>query len=252
MNMPNPIKPNLKTEILPILFILVSIVFSFYFYANFPERVATHWNFAGEPDGWSGKGFAAFFFPAFMIIMYLLLLFLPSTDPKKDRYDEFKGVYHIFKGYFAFFFALIYFIASLNNIGFNFNVGLFVSIGVGLLFIVIGNYLGKVKRNWFLGIRTPWTLSSEEVWNKTHRFGGKLFIVIGIVMMLTGISPTKWRVIIFIPSLIIFFFAIFAYSYIVYLKEKNASTSSAQGKKNNGQQITANRQEMIENDIKKH
>lgn len=218
--MKNPIKPNLKTEILPIIFILISIISSFYFYANFPARVVTHWNFAGEPDGWSNRGFAAFFFPGMMIIIYLLLLFLPMTDPKKDRYNEFKRVYHIFKGYFLFFFALIYFVASLNNIGFKYDVGIFVSLGVGLLFIVIGNYLGKVKRNWFLGIRTPWTLSNEEVWNKTHRFGGKLFMAIGLIMMIIGISPIDWRMILFIPSIIILVFGILAYSYIIYLREQ--------------------------------
>lgn len=218
--MGNPIKPSLKTEIVPIIFVLISIVSSFYFFRLFPDRVVTHWNFAGEPDGWSSRGFAAFFFPGFMIAMYLLLLFLPITDPKKDRYGEFRKVYHIFKGYFVFFFTLIYFVASLNNIGFKFDVGIIVSAGVGLLFIVIGNYLGKVKRNWFLGIRTPWTLSNDEVWNKTHRFGGKLFMIMGVIIMFIGISPTKLRIVLFVPSLIILLFGILAYSYIIYLKEQ--------------------------------
>jgi uncharacterized membrane protein len=218
--MSNPIKPTIKSEIFSLLLIAISIVASFYFYAHFPEQVITHWNFAGQPNGWSGRGFAAFFLPVLLIGMYLLFIFIPCLDPKKERYGEFAKVYNIFRNFILFFLVLIYFIASLNNIGFKLDVGIWVSATVGLLFIILGNYLGKLKTNWFVGIRTPWTLSSEIVWNKTHRFGGKVFIIGGLLMIFAGLAPLTWRLPIFVADIIILLFGTVVYSYVVYLREK--------------------------------
>ena len=218
--MNNPIKPIIKSEIFSWALILISVASSFYFYQHFPDRVITHWNFAGVPNGWSGRGVGAFSIPAVLIGMYLLLLFIPLLDPRKERYAEFVKPYSVFRNFILFIMTLIYFISSFNNLGFNFNVGMWVSGAVGLLFIVLGNYLGKIKMNWFVGIRTPWTLSSEVVWNKTHRFGGKVFILAGIVMFLTSLAPMSWRLPLFVFDLIILLFGTIVYSYIVYLAEK--------------------------------
>ena len=147
--MANPIKPNLKTEIIPLIILVLLIPLSFYFYANFPEKVPTHWNFEGEVDGWSGRTFGAFFFPAIIWGIYLLLLFIPIIDPKKNRYQEFLKVYHITKGIMVVLFAGIYIIASLHGMGLNEPVNIFVPSGIGVLFIVLGNYMGKIKSNWF-------------------------------------------------------------------------------------------------------
>ncbi|MDD4901663.1 MAG: SdpI family protein [Patescibacteria group bacterium] len=216
----NPIKLTIKSELFSILLIAISIAASFYFYAHFPDRVITHWDFAGEPNGWSGRAFAAFFFPALFIAMYLLFIFLPMLDPKKDRYAEFAKIYNVFRNLILAVLVVVYFVASFNNLGVNSNVGLWVPGVIGLLFIVLGNYLGKIKRNWFVGIRTPWTMSSETVWNKTHRFGGKVFIFGGVLMIITGFAPLSWRLPIFIADIIILLFGTIIYSYLVYRKEK--------------------------------
>ena len=94
--MTNPIKPTLKTEILPLLVLVAAIISSFYFYSHFPERIPTHWSFAGEVDGWGTRS-TAFIIPAVMAGMYLLFMVLPFLDPKKERYEQFRKVYHIFK-----------------------------------------------------------------------------------------------------------------------------------------------------------
>lgn len=218
--MSNPIKLSIKSEFLSWIIIAISIAASFYFYAHFPERVITHWGMNGEPDGWSGRAFAAFFFPALFIAIYFLFVFLPKLDPKKERYAEFAKVYDIFRNFILAFMAVIYFIASFSNLGVNLNINFFVPAAVGLLFIVLGNYFGKIKPNWFVGIRTPWTLSSETVWNKTHRFGGKVFILGGAVMMISGIVPLAWRLPLFITNIIVLLLGTVVYSYIVYLQEK--------------------------------
>ena len=216
----NPIKPTIKTEFFSLLLIAISIAASFYFYAHFPERVVTHWNFAGEPNGWSGRAFAAFFFPALFIGMYVLFLVLPRLDPQKARYEEFAKIYNIFRNFILAALVAIYFIASGNNLGAKIDIGLLIPMIIGALFLVLGNYFGKIKRNWFVGIRTPWTLSSEEVWNKVHRFGGKVFMFCGIIMFLTGFAPVSWRLPLFIADIIILLFGTMVYSYIVYWKEK--------------------------------
>ena len=218
--MSNPIKPTIKSEFFSLLLIAIAIVASFYFYAHFPTQVVTHWDFAGRPNGWSGRGFAAFFLPVLLIAMYLLFIFIPYLDPKKERYAEFARVYNIFRNFILFFLLVIYFIASLNNIGNNLDVGIWVTVMIGLLFIILGNYMGKLKMNWFVGIRTPWTLSSETVWNKTHRVGGKIFILGGLLMIAAGLVPLAWRLPIFIADIIMLLFGTIVYSYIVYLQEK--------------------------------
>lgn len=218
--MSNPIKLTIKSELFSWIVIAISIVASFYFYAHFPERVITHWNYAGVPDGYSGRAFGAFLFPALFIGLYLMFVFLPKLDPKKERYAEFANVYNVFKNLILAVMVVIYFMASLSNLGFNINIGLCIPAIIGLLFIGLGNYFGKIKRNWFVGIKTPWTMSSETVWNKTHRFGGKVFIVSGVIMILMGFLPVAWRLPLFFADIIVLLLGTVVYSYIAYLQEK--------------------------------
>jgi len=214
----NPIKPTLKTEIIPIILILLGGAASFYFYANFPDKVPTHWNYKGEVDAYSGKAFGAFFFPALNLGIYLLFLGIPYLDPRKSRYQEFAKVYHIFKAIFVLFMTLLYFYTGLAGLGYPVSIGVVIPAAVGILFIVIGNYTAKIKSNWFMGIRTPWTLSNEEVWNKTHRLGGKIFILLGLIMIFGTFLPGEifWKV--FIISVIGGSLIPIIYSYLLYRK----------------------------------
>jgi len=216
--MANPIKPNFKTEFIPILLILLSIIASFYFYDHFPEKVPTHWNYKGQIDGWSGKTFAAFFSPGLNLIMYLLFLAFPYLDPKKDRYADFARVYHVFKGLLITVMTVIYFYIGLAGLGYELPVAVVIPAAIGVLFVVLGNYFGKIKPNWFMGIRTPWTLSNEEVWNKTHRLGGKLFMLMGFFMILGTILPPAifWGFFIFGTVIVALIPAI--YSFIIFKK----------------------------------
>jgi uncharacterized membrane protein len=218
--MANPIKPTLKTEMLPLLLIVITLVSAVYFYGHLPERIATHWNFAGQVDGYGSGKIQSIVLPLMLIGMYILFLVFPYLDPKKERYEQFSKVYHIFKDIILILFAIIYFIVGFNGLGYNLPVGVITPILIGLLFIIMGNYMSKIKRNWFMGIRTPWTLSSEEVWNKTHRFGGKMFILAGLLMMAETIMPNAWKLAVFILMMIILLVGTIGYSYIVYLKEK--------------------------------
>lgn len=218
--MNSPIKPTIKTEIIPIILIILSFVLGLYFYALFPERAAIHWNFQGEADGWGPRGFAAFLLPFTMIGMYLLFLFIPYLDPHKKRYQEFARVYHIFKAAIVGFFFLIFIFVGLFNLGYPVRINLIVPIGAGALFIILGHYMSQIKMNWFSGIRTPWTLSSEKVWNKTHQVGGWLFIIFGIVLILNPFLPKRIAQPLFWLMIFLAVFGTMAYSYWLYRKEQ--------------------------------
>jgi len=216
----SPIKPTIKTEALPIIMVILSIISSFYFYANFPEQIATHWNFEGQVDGYSSKAIGAFLFPLIIFGIYLMFLVLPYIDPRKERYNQFIKTYYIFKNVIIGFMFIIYITTGLANLGYPIDIGIVVPILVGILFIVIGNYMGKIKYNWFMGIKTPWTLSSENVWNKTHRVGGWLFIALGIIMLVMPILPKTIIAPIFFTGIIITVVGSFLYSYFLYRIEK--------------------------------
>lgn len=218
--MPNPTKPSLKTEIFPVIILVITLIASFYFYANFPDRVPTHWNIAGEVDGWSSRWLGAFLIPTIITGMYFLFLGLPYLDPKKDRYAEFAKVYHIFKTAIILLMALIYFITGLNALGYKVSVEFWIPLLIGILFIIMGSYMPKIKPNWFMGIRTPWTLSSEEVWNKTHRLGGKIFIIGGLLMTAMYFLPISWRLPLFIFIIVLILVGTMGYSYVLYRSEQ--------------------------------
>lgn len=217
--MKSPIKINLKSEIFPLALLAISAVASVYFYQHSPDIIVTHWNFRGQADGFASKGFGSFFFPGLLVFIYLLMLAVPFFDPKRDSYKEFEKPYQIFRYAFMVILSAVYWATGLYNIGYNINIGITVAFLVGLLMIIIGNYLGKLKKNWFVGIKTPWTLSSDDVWTKTHRLGGILFIIFGLVIMIAPFLPETFALIIFIGWTAALIFGTFGYSYWLYRKE---------------------------------
>lgn len=215
-----PIKINFKTEIVLWLIIVLSFGLALYGYQNLPDQIASHWNFRGEVDGYASKTFGAWFGPILLIGMYALFIILPYFDPQKKRYEEFATTYNIFRFIIIFFFFLIYAATLLFNLGYPLDIGKLIPALIGILFIIMGNYLGKIKFNWFMGIRTPWTMSSENVWNKTHRYGGWLFVALGIVIILDPFLPETLGLITFIAAIVAMILGTFGMSYYFYRKEK--------------------------------
>ncbi len=217
--MSNPIKPTIKTEWFAIVFIILAFLSAVYFYQRFPEQVPTHWNFQGEVNGYSSPLIAAFMIPLIMVVLYLVFLFIPYLDPKKDQYTSFAMIYHKFKDLILVFLFIIYLLVGINSTGQPINIGFWMPIIVGILFVSIGGLLEKVKMNWFLGIRTPWTLSSETVWAKTHKLSSRVLMLAGFLMALTAFVPVKIKVILFILAIALIVLALPIYSYILYAQE---------------------------------
>ena len=216
-----PIKLNIKTEAVPVILVIASWIFAVYFYANFPAQVVTHWDFQGQPNGYMGKIGGAFAIPGLLTGIYLLFLGLPLLDPKGERYAEFGGIYHFFKAAIIFVLFGVYLASGYYNLGYPVNINLVVPVLVGLLMITLGNYLGKIKRNWFMGVRTPWTMSSEDVWNKTNRFGGFTMVLFGVIIIVSPLLPKMLALIIFVAGALAATLGSMIYSFYLYKKEKN-------------------------------
>lgn len=212
---------KLVSEIFSIITIAIVVLASFYFYNHFPEKVPTHWNIKGEIDGWSSPAVAAFLIPIVLFFLYIMFLVLPKIDPQKERYIQFNKPYKIFQNVIIIFMAILYFLTGFSGLGYKISIDNIVPIMVGILFMIIGNYMGKIKKNWFVGIKTPWTLSSENIWNKTHRLGGKLFVLGGFLMMLMPFFIVYVKIYLFIFIIIILAVIPAMYSYFEYKKEEN-------------------------------
>ena len=185
-------KFNRRTEIITFAFIAAAFTFGVISWGVVPDQVPIHWNMAGEPDGYGSKFFNLLLMPIVALGFYFLFLWLPGLDPKKENYQRMRGTYSVVRMVVVIYMSLFGILLTLLARGVDLKVELVVPMMVGALFIILGNYFGKLRPTWFVGIRTPWTLSSDESWNKTHKLGGRVFVAMGIGLMLAGIIGTGW------------------------------------------------------------
>lgn len=142
----------------------------------------SHWNIEGDVDSYLPKGTWIWIFPGITMLLVLMFPFFSRIDPKKEKYELFRRPWLILQMVFVGFFAYLYFVSLYLTLNPSVPITGFIFGGIGVMFVLIGNYLGKVRQNWFLGIRTPWTLDNEKVWNKTQRLAGWLFLIAGLVV----------------------------------------------------------------------
>ena len=188
----NMLKKNLKTDWPLLLLIALSLALGIYVYPMLPDQVPSHWNFSGEIDGYSSRTWGAFGLPLMILGFYVLFLVLPLIDPKKENYQKFTRTYLILKYTLTIFFFLLYLAIIGFSLGYPVNINRLVPVGIAVLFVVLGNYLSTVRHNYFMGIKTPWTLASEEVWTKTHRLGGKMWVFSGLVGLFAQLLFPAW------------------------------------------------------------
>jgi len=186
------VKLNWPMEIVQLGLIGAMLVAAAIVWPYVPERIPTHWNLEGEPDGYSGKLFGLLFPPALTCGLYLLLLFLPRLDPGYRNYQNFAGTYLAIRVSLVCFMLAVYGVTVLAALGRPVDVTAAICVAVGVLFAILGNFMGKIRPNWFAGVRTPWTLSSKTSWDKTHRQAGWLFIAMGILIVVSGFAQNGW------------------------------------------------------------
>jgi len=206
-----------KSVIAIVILVLIPFILAGIFYPRMPEVMASHWNARGEADGTIPRFWGLFLFPLISVVIAAILLAVPKIDPLKANIQKFKGYYYGFIVSFLVYFLYIYVLTLVWNLGWKFDFNLMIIPSIGVLMIIIGVLISKAKRNFFIGIRTPWTLSSDEVWNKTHRLGGKLFTIAGVIIMLMSFIPETDVYLLLILILGVTAWLVL-YSYLLYRK----------------------------------
>jgi len=209
-------KKNL-VKIVNLALVLGSFIVGLWAYSRLPERVASHWNINGDVDGYTSRFGGAFFIPFMILGLYLLFLFIPKIDPKKENREAIMPIFDKFVTIFLLFMLYLYSLTIAFALGRDFDMTQALLPAFGLLFYYIGRMLPQAKPNWFLGIRTPWTLSNNEVWTKTHTLGGNLFKISGILSLLGAFFP-RYGFFLVIGPILIFTVYLFIYSYLEYKK----------------------------------
>lgn len=206
-------KMNWKREILGIAVLAALVIISIHYYPILPARMPSHFDFQGKVNGWTGKNAFFVMWGAIIILTYLLISFLPFIDPLRKKIEPKFKILLIIRDVMLVVFAVI-FIMSINAaLGGKTYVN-YMGVLLGILLVVLGNYMPKFPQNWFIGIKTPWTISSEIVWKKTHILGGWMFTAAGflyVVAALLKMSPTISLIVVLLAA-----FIPVGYSFILY------------------------------------
>jgi uncharacterized membrane protein len=195
-------------------------------YPYMPDRIASHWDLSGEVNGYMSKFWGLFLVPLLSAGLTLLFLLIPRIDPLRANIREFRAVYDGFIIVFLLFLLYVQVFIILWNAGIRVSIAQVLSPAIGVLYYAIGILIGKARMNWFIGIRTPWTLSSERVWEKTHALGGKLFRLAGVLAFLGLLFPALAFYLILVPVLFISGYLV-VYSYVEYQKVAREGTAGA-------------------------
>ncbi len=205
---------NRKTLIVTTLVCLLPLIAGALVYSRLPEQVATHFDLQGNPDSWSSRAFAVFGLPGILLAVNLLVPFLLRADPKHENMSG--ALVNIAIWTVPVVSLLCSGLTLGRALGYDLRIEMVLPVFMGVLFILIGNYLPKTKQSYTMGIKLPWTLASEENWNRTHRLAGFLWVIGGaffIVMSFIG-----WNLIAFLIPITLMVLAPTVYSYLLYRK----------------------------------
>lgn len=191
-------------------------------------QIPVHWGINGQPDRYGGKFEGLLLMPIIVTAVAALLAVVPRIDPRGENIKRSSKAYGALWIAIMLFFLFLHGSLIFSTLGRDVPIDMIVPGGVGLLFIIIGNYMGKVRRNYMFGIRTPWTLASDLSWNKTHRLGGRLFILLGLLMISTALFTTGAVTFgIMFAGIIGLLITVFAYSYTVWKQDPDAQKPGA-------------------------
>jgi immunity protein, SdpI family len=199
--------------------IVVTIVASAIVYPRLPERVPVHWGLHGQVDRYGGRLEGIALMPLLMVACWLLLRFLPRVDPRRLNYEKFADTYDLFVNSLMALFAVMQGVMLATALGHPVPMNRVAPAIVGVLFIVLGNALPRARPNWWFGIRTPWTLSNDRVWMKTHRVGGYLIVGAGILMLLAAVVASPWTLAVGFTAVLAAGFGSLVYSYFAWKQE---------------------------------
>ena len=212
-----------KKESLRLVIISIPFVFLVIFWQDLPARIPMHWNLKGELDGYGSK-LGLLGLAAINLAIFGVFALLPYLDPKRQNYALFGGNWRIMQIIIHLFFTYLFLIIGFIALGYQLQADLVIKYGVIGLFLILGNYLGTVRRNYFIGIRTPWTLSSDYVWQKTHRFAATVWVFSSLLMLIYNFWEQRypWAFFVYIGVLAL---VPTLYSFIIYKTQPKAQSS---------------------------
>jgi uncharacterized membrane protein len=205
---------------IPLLIIFATFAFGAAVYDRLPERMPIHWNARGEVDGYGSRFWGTFGLPAFLVLIWGILRAVPYLDPRRENIEKFRGAYEDLIIAVIAIMSMIQVTAVGSALGWPIAVGRVVPAAIGVLFVFLGNLLPRFRSNFFLGIRTPWTLSSDTVWTKTHRFGGYFMVGVGFLLIIAGLTGSALWITIAITGGISLAVGVFLYSYLLWRGEQ--------------------------------
>jgi uncharacterized membrane protein len=209
-----------RTTVFATIFLIAfAFAFSISIFDRLPDQMASHWNTANQVDGYMSRFWGAFLMPIVTAVMLAFFLVIPNIDPLKANIAKFRNYFNVFITLMAVFLIYMHILTMLWNLGFDqFNMSTAMLPALGLIFVFAGIMMRRAKRNFFIGIRTPWTLSSDHVWEKTHQIGSTLFIASGILALFGAIFADYAIWFVLGPVLVTTLFLI-VYSYVLYQQE---------------------------------
>jgi len=202
------------------LIVVASVIITAAVFPRLPATIPTHWNIAGDVDGYSSRAWGAWALPVLLVVLWGMLKWLPAIDPRGDNYARFMGA---FEGIIVLVMLFVFgsqMVILASSLGQPVSVDRLAPIGIGLLLMGVGNLLPRAKPNWFVGIRTPWTLSSDRVWERTHRVGGYFLVAGGALIVIAGIAVPALAFGTMITVCAVSAVFLLLYSYIAWRQER--------------------------------
>ena len=207
------IRKNWKILVITSVMILLPILAGVLLWNQLPAQIPSHWNAAGEIDGWTSKTFSVFGMPLLLLAFQWLCVLGTLADPKRQNHPT--KILHLVFWIIPILSVLLHTIVYAVALGSEVRMEMVMPVFVGLVLAITGNYLPKCKQNYTIGIKIPWTLDSEENWNRTHRFAGRIWVVCGLIIVLTGFIGGVW---ILLPIFLLMVLAPVLYSYLLHRK----------------------------------
>jgi uncharacterized membrane protein len=206
-------KEKIIQELTLVLIALLPVLYLFMNWNLLPESIPVHFDLKGNPNGYGSR----WVYVIMPVGLYLLMLALPKIDPRKANYDVFEGSYYKLRLILGIFFGMITVSVVWGIVNHSNATQKFMPLSLFFLFMLIGNYLGNIRPNYFVGIKVPWTLNNDEVWTRTHKMAGKLWFWGSLVGMALYFVVEKMEYV-FIPLLVILVVVPIVYSYVIYKK----------------------------------
>jgi len=204
-----------NSSIVVILIVMAATIAGLALMPLLPERMASHWNAANQVDGYTSRFWGVFLMPLVSVALFLLFLLLPRIDPLKENIATFRETFNVFIVLLVCFLAYMYALTLIYNLGYIFNIGAAMLPAMGVFIYYAGVMIGKARRNFFIGIRTPWTLSNDQVWDETHRLGAWLFKASGILAIAGAFMGKNAIWFVMVPLLGSSLFLV-VYSYVIF------------------------------------